>query len=107
MKAYAYNFVVLFIAAISLMACAAPHAGHDHSSQMNGTTIEPERIGITQVLEKLERGDKVVYSDSRNSVDWGMAETKIPGAIRVGNDDQLASLVKTLPKDSYVVPYCT
>lgn len=107
MKAYVYNFLVLFVAAISLLACTTPHAGHDHASHNGDSTIEPERIVIAQVLEKLERGDKIVFIDSRNDVDWGLADTTIPDAIRVGNNDQLADLVKTLPKDSFVVPYCT
>lgn len=107
MKAYAYNFTVLFIAVISLMACVAPQTGHDHANHVKDSTSEPERMGIAQLLERLERGGQIVFIDSRNEVDWGLADTKIPGAVRVGNNDQLASLIKTLPKDSYVVPYCT
>lgn len=107
MKAYAYNFTVIFIAVISLMACVAPQTGHDHANLIKASTSEPERIGIPQVLARLGRGDKIVFIDSRNEVDWGLAGTKIPGAVRVGNNDQLASLIQTLPKDSYVVPYCT
>lgn len=89
-----------------LLGCApSPHqAEHIHST---ASANEPERITINQVLGRLTRGEPVIFLDSRNEVDWGLADTKIPGAIRVGNNEQLSQRLVELPKDQYIVPYCT
>lgn len=92
----------LLVAFFPLMACAPATSGHDHSAQ-----AEPERITVAQVLEKLAQGEKIVFVDTRNDAAWGAAESKIPNAIRVGNDEQLARFIQDYPKDSFIVAYCT
>lgn len=97
-----------FLILIGLAACAPTvHQGeHTHVSQ--GTkAVEPTRITIDQVRERLAQGQDLVFLDARNDVDWGLAESKIPGAIRVGNNQQLATLVKELSRERFIVPYCT
>lgn len=98
--------IILSLTLFELFACAPPARQVEHSHR----TISPdglERITISQVLARLNRGEPIVFLDSRNDVDWGLADTKIPGAIRVGNNEQLNKLIVELPKDQFIVPYCT
>ena len=102
------NWVVLLgLFLFGLLGCtttATDHAGHDHST---AAMEEPQRITIDQVLARMQQGQPVVFLDSRRVDAWDQAATKIPGAIRVGNNQQLAEVMQELPKDSFIVTYCT
>lgn len=92
---------------LGLLACATPpaeHAGHDHATEPVG---EPERISIDQVLARMQRGEPIVFLDSRRVDAWDQATTKIPDAIRVGNNEQLAAVMQELSRDDFIVTYCT
>lgn len=97
-----------FLILIGLAACAPTvhQSEHTHLSQA-AKAVEPTRITIDQVRERLAQGQDLVFLDARNDVDWGLAESKIPGSIRVGNNQQLATLVKELSRERFIVPYCT
>ena len=68
---------------------------------------QPERLTVAQVQQRLEQGVEVTFVDSRHGPSWTMAEATIPGAIHVGTSEQLRTLVKQLPKESFIVAYCT
>ncbi len=96
--------VVLCLAVFGLLACGptqAQHAGHSE------TTDTPERITIDKILTKMQSGEQIVFLDSRNDHAWSQATSKIPGALRVSNNGHLRQLINELPKDQFVVTYCT
>ena len=96
------RLTILCLAAFCLLACGrAPHTAQDH------TANDPERITIDQVLAKIERGEPITFLDSRNDHAWEHAEEKIPGALRVRNNSDLRQLLTELPKETFVVTYCT
>lgn len=100
-------FVLLGLLLFGLLGCATTatdHAGHDHGMAAKG---EPERITIDQVLARMQQGQPIVFLDSRNTTAWSEGSIKIPEAIRVGNNEQLAAVMQELPKDSFIVTYCT
>jgi len=99
---YMLSFVFWGLAACTMPS--AEHAGHDHSAAVSE---DPERISIDQVLARMQQGDPIVFLDSRRVDAWDQATTKIPGAIRVGNNEQLAAVMLELPRDSFIVTYCT
>jgi len=101
------RLTILCLAAFCLLACGrAPHTAQDHTAQ-DHTANDPERITIDQVLAKIERGEPITFLDSRNDHAWEHAEEKIPGALRVRNNSDLRQLLTELPKETFVVTYCT
>lgn len=90
-----------------LFACAMPPVDHSEHNHSVVTGQDPERITIDQVLTRMQRGEPIVFLDSRNVVAWEEGGIKIPDAIRVGNNEQLGEVMKELPKNSFIVTYCT
>lgn len=90
-----------------LFACAMPPAEHTEHNHSAATGEDPERITIDQVLARMQRGEPIVFLDSRNVTAWEEGTIKIPDALRVGNNKQLAEVMKELPKESFIVTYCT
>lgn len=64
------------------------------------------RVTVEEVKERLDRGEPLVFLDTRNPTAWGEAETKVPGAIRVPADDVERHL-EEIPRDRAVITYCT
>ena len=74
---------------------------------MNNTTkTEPTRLTVNDVMGRLERGENLVFIDSRNPVAWSEADIKLPGAIRVPASDVSAHL-SDIPRESTIITYCT
>ena len=92
---------------LSLMAFGLLASGHAQQTGQDHAANDPERITIDQVLAKMERGEPITFLDSRNDHAWGQADRIIPGALRVSNNGHLRGLIKDLPKDSFIVTYCT
>lgn len=99
---------------IWLAACAPPpqHASHDHNHNHDHAPAtvakgEPTAITIDQLRKQMDQGTAIVFIDTRNELAWQTSETQIPGSIRISNNAQLAELIKDLPKDSFIVAYCT
>lgn len=80
--------------------------GHDHGQAAVAKTGS-ETISIDQVKQQMTQGTAIIFIDTRNDLAWGSSDSQIPGAIRIGNNQQLAAAIKDLPKDSFIVPYCT
>lgn len=89
-----------------LAGCAAPSVqnGHVHET---GQTVATQTITIDELKLRMEQSLPTVIIDARNHTAWDLASTKVPRAIRVGDNEQLRTLVRTLPKSSFIVPYCT
>jgi rhodanese-related sulfurtransferase len=68
--------------------------------------MDPERIGPDEVTHRLDRGDRVVFLDTRSDESWRKADSQIPGSKRVPPDD-VASHLGEIPKDGLIVTYCT
>ena len=45
--------------------------------------MEATRVTVDEVKERMDRGEKFTFVDTRNPKAWGEATTKLPNAIRV------------------------
>jgi rhodanese-related sulfurtransferase len=68
--------------------------------------MEPTRLTVDEVKERMDRGEQFVFVDTRNPKAWAEAQTKLPGAIRVPADEVEAHLAE-IPRDRVVITYCT
>ena len=68
--------------------------------------MEPTRVTVEEVRERMDRGEPFTFVDSRNPKAWGESDVKLPGAIRVPADEGGQHLSE-IPKDRVVVSYCT
>ena len=53
-----------------------------------------------------DRGEPIVFVDSRNPVAWDQSSQKLPGAVR-GPVDEVAQRLKELPAGATAITYCT
>jgi rhodanese-related sulfurtransferase len=68
--------------------------------------MEPQRITAEEAKGRLDRGEAVVFLDSRADDAWRRADQQIPGSRRVPPDGVEAHL-HDIPRDALIVPYCT
>jgi rhodanese-related sulfurtransferase len=68
--------------------------------------MEPTRITVEEVRERMGRGEPFTFIDARNPKAWGEADQKLPGAIRVPADEVDKHLAE-IPRDRVIVTYCT
>lgn len=68
--------------------------------------MEPTRVTVDEVKERMSRGEQFIFLDARNPKAWGEAETKLPSAIRVPADEAEQHLDE-IPRDHTVITYCT
>ena len=68
--------------------------------------MEPTRVTVDEVKERMDRGEPVTFLDNRNPQAWGEAETKLPGAIRVPAGE-VEQHLDEIPRDRAVITYCT
>ena len=68
--------------------------------------MEPTRVTVDEVRERMDRGEPFAFVDTRNPNAWGESDVKLPGAIRVpaGEVEQHLS---EIPNDRVVITYCT
>lgn len=64
------------------------------------------RITKEELKEKLDRGERLVILDIRNSIDYGLSDKKLPGAQRVPLGD-IEKAAGKLDRAVEVVTYCT
>ena len=107
-------FAVVGLVLTWLAACAPPpqqeshNHKHDHGeAPATASKGEPPAITIDQLRKQMEQGMVIIFIDTRNEMAWQTSETQIPGSIRISNNRQLATMIKDLPKDSFIVSYCT
>jgi len=70
------------------------------------TTVEVTRVTPEEVQERMDRGEKFTFVDSRNEQDWSQSDVKLPGAIRIPADE-IGKRVGDLPRDRTIITYCT
>ena len=68
--------------------------------------MEATRVTLDEVRERMDRGEPLVFLDTRNPQAWGESDTKLPGAIRVPADE-LEQHLDEIPRDRTVITYCT
>lgn len=72
----------------------------------NQASREVTRVTADEVIERLNRGEQLVFIDTRNPQAWGSADSKLPGAIRIPAD-QLESHLDSIQSGHTIVTYCT
>lgn len=70
------------------------------------TVLQPTRITADEIIERINRGEKLSFLDVRNPSAWAEADTKLRGAIRVPAD-QVAQHLKEIPRGRTIITYCT
>ncbi len=65
-----------------------------------------DRITIDEVKKKMDRGEPILFIDTRNSHDWSESDVKLPGALRI-HFSELEQRLDELPRDRLIVTYCT
>ena len=107
-------FVLCGLALTWLSACAQPSRSasheHHHDQRHAAATVAkeaPTAITIDELRQQMDQGKAIVFIDTRNEMAWETSAGMIPGSMRISNNAQLAAMIKELPKDSFIVPYCT
>lgn len=67
---------------------------------------ELERITVDEVRARMDKGESVLFIDTRNVQDWGNSDVKLPGALRI-HFSELEQYLHELPHDRLIVTYCT
>ena len=68
--------------------------------------MEPTRVTVDEVRERMGRGEPFAFVDTRNPKAWGESDVKLPGAIRVPADE-VEQHLSEIPNNRVVVTYCT
>ena len=68
--------------------------------------MEPIRISVDEVKKRLDRGEPMLFIDTRSPGAWADSNSKIPGALRIHYSD-LEQHLGELPRDGIIVTYCT
>lgn len=72
----------------------------------NPIPSEVTRITVDDAYGRYQRGEPVLFIDSRNAQAWQEAKEKLPGAIRIPADD-VRSHVVGIPRGLTMITYCT
>jgi len=68
--------------------------------------MEPTRVTVDEVKERMDRGEQFTFVDTRNPTAWSEGQTTLPNALRMLPDD-VAQKLDDLPKDRSIITYCT
>ena len=68
--------------------------------------MQPSRISVEEVKQRMDRHEPVAFVDCRNPTAWEQSNTKLPGAIRIPAD-AVENNLKKIPSDRLIVTYCT
>ncbi len=72
----------------------------------DGNLVEPNRITIDKVKKRMDKGESILFIDTRNPHDWGESDVKLPGALRI-HFSELEKHLDELPHDRLIITYCT
>jgi rhodanese-related sulfurtransferase len=64
------------------------------------------RVTADEVGARIDRGEPILFVDSRSEEEWTGSELKLPGAVRVEQDHVLDHLFE-IPPGRGIVTYCT
>jgi len=68
--------------------------------------MTPVAVTAAEAKAMLDRGEPIVFVDSRNPMAWDQSKQKLPGAVRVPVDE-VAQHLKDLPAGAKAITYCT
>jgi rhodanese-related sulfurtransferase len=68
--------------------------------------METTRVTIDEVKARMDRGEKFTFIDARKPKAWEEAETKVPDAVRVP-DDEVEQHLAEISHERTVITYCT
>lgn len=68
--------------------------------------MEATRVTVDEIKERMDRGEQFSFIDTRNPTAWGVAKTRLPGALRVPADE-VEKHLSEIPHDRTVITYCT
>ena len=68
--------------------------------------MEATRVTVDEVKQRMDRGEKFTFVDTRNPKAWAEADTKLPNAIRV-SAEEVEQHLDQIPHDRTVITYCT
>ena len=68
---------------------------------------QPPRIMIDEVKAKMDSGQNIIFLDTRTGSEWASSTQIIPGAIRVRGGADFSAILAKVPKDAFIVTYCT
>lgn len=71
---------------------------------------EIDRVTAEEVKRWMDRGEAVVFVDTRNPQAWSQSNEKLPGAIRIPADEieqHLSEIPKSAAGRRRIVTYCT
>jgi rhodanese-related sulfurtransferase len=66
----------------------------------------PTRVTADEIIERMKRGEKFTFLDTRNPKAWSESDEKLPGALRVPADE-LEKHLDQIPRDRTIITYCT
>ena len=72
----------------------------------NPMPSEASRITVDDAYGRYDRGEPVLFIDSRNPQAWSESKVKLPGAIRMPVDE-VRSHVVGIPRGKTMIIYCT
>ena len=67
---------------------------------------EPERVTVEEVKKRMDRGESILFIDTRNSHDWSISDVRLPGALHI-HFSELEQHLEDIPHDRLIVTYCT
>ena len=68
--------------------------------------MEATRVTVDEVKERMDRGERFTFVDTRNPKAWAEADTKLPGAMRIPAEE-VEQHLDQIPHDRTVITYCT
>jgi len=68
--------------------------------------MEVTRVTVDEVKARMDRGEPVLFLDTRNPTAWNESNVKLPGALRVPADE-VEQHLKEIPQGRAIITYCT
>ncbi len=76
------------------------------SNMETSVAAEPDRMGVDDLKNKMDRKELLFIIDTRSSRSWRESNIKIPGAVRIHSQD-IEQRLTDIPRDRTTVAYCT
>lgn len=82
-------------------------AGTLFTGTATGAGIEDvERITPSELMRKLDRGEKILIIDVRSSGAYNSSTVRLPGDVRIA-PDEIIGRVGEIPMGAEIITYCT
>ncbi|MBI4188008.1 MAG: hypothetical protein HY529_02255 [Chloroflexi bacterium] len=67
---------------------------------------EIDTITVAEVKKRIDKGESILFIDTRNPREWATSDVKLPGALRI-HFSEIGQHLDEIPHDRLIVPYCT